>query len=202
MLSFHRVTSPLRRLSNATHTCSSPPGLFYKLEQLRFTASTAGHGRPGPGWLWMESYEQETRAGSRPFFLPWLSVSTHHREKQLGYKLAGSLTLTNVLLWTTKQPARSATRLSCRSLPTLTRERIQEKKQQLPRGSVCHLSADLNGCWSTNAEKCVTTEFFCWHLKSLVYFAINPSGESEASPNSSICKMNKSRCYCGNMLAH
>lgn len=109
----------------------------------------------------MESYEQETRAGSRPFFLPWLSVSTHHREKQLGYKLAGSLTLTNVLLWTTKQPARSATRLSCRSLPTLTRERIQEKKQQLPRGSVCHLSADLNGCWSTNAEKCVTTEFFC-----------------------------------------
>lgn len=120
MLSFHWVTSPLRRLSNATHTWSSPPGLFYKLEQLRFTASTAGHGRPGQGWLWMENYEQETRAGSRPFFLPWLSVSTHHREKQLGYKLASSLTLTNVLPWTTKQPARTATRLSCRHSSTDT----------------------------------------------------------------------------------
>lgn len=54
------------------------------------------------------------------FFLPWLSVSTHHREKQLGYKLASSVTLTNVLLWTTKQPARTATRLSCRHSSTDT----------------------------------------------------------------------------------
>lgn len=65
--------------------------LVYKLEQLRFTATSFRSALPQKvraqvGYLWMGLYyELETRAGRVQIF--WLSVSTHHIGKQLYYKL-------------------------------------------------------------------------------------------------------------------
>lgn len=139
---FPGITSPLPWPYPMPHTCFSPSGLFYKLEQLRFTASTVLvmgglAGRLVNGVLW---------AGGTSWFQPVfplsLSVSTHHREKQLGYKLECSLTLTNVLLGLQSQSGHSAV------LPVLTDAHPQMHLAEEAAASwrVSLSSSSLNGC--------------------------------------------------------
>lgn len=111
----------------------------------------------------MGHYELETRAGPAQFSC--LSVSTHHRAKQLYYKLAPLVTLTNVLRGLCRNLA--ASRLSCSCPPShlnrhSSRTQRSWQKSQGDRGSVCNLSSSssvclsAHGCQSTNAECCAT----------------------------------------------
>lgn len=94
-----QLPSGATHTSTHTHACTLSLRPVYKLEQLRFYGRTlrSGHGRPPQAALatyWMGHYEVETRGGR--VLLVWPSISTHHRVKQLYYKLASSVTLTDV----------------------------------------------------------------------------------------------------------
>lgn len=101
------------------HTRSSPFGLFYKLEQLRVTASAAlvmgGLVQAACEWGIMSRRHELV-----PSLFPRMTEClTHHREKQLGYKLECWLTLSNSSLGLQSQMGHSAV------LPVLTDARPQ-----------------------------------------------------------------------------
>lgn len=131
---FYCLTSPLPRPCPMPHTRSSPSGLFYKFEQLRFTASAAlvmgGLVQAACEWGIMSRRHELVPA----LFPLGLSVSTHHREKQLGYKLECWLTLTNALLGLQSQSGHSAV-LNRRS-----------STNAFGRRSSSLSSSSLNGC--------------------------------------------------------
>lgn len=136
------------------HTRSSSPGLLYNTIVLYWAAEIYHQ----HCWSW-EAWSRLVVNGLlwagdttwfQTFFPPCLIFSTHHREKQLGYKLASSLTLTNVLLRTTKRPSPVLPIFAdTHSWMHLAEEAAASRRF----GLSCFCQSDWR--WNSNAVKCV-----------------------------------------------